>query len=85
MSPCQVEFKAVLPASVAKGAYFLWTDNEVPICNGQTGSKILVKPGEHRIEVLVMTADDRELRGGGTVTIYQKTTNRKRPTRPYGK
>lgn len=77
-------FKCLLPASVARGADFLWTDNGVPICNNQTGGVPLVEPGAHRIEVLVITADERELRGGGTVTVIGKTNGRKRPTRQHG-
>jgi len=79
-----VQFKAVLPQSVAKGADFLWTDNGVPLCNGQTSDKVLYTPGEHKIEVLVITADERELRGGGTVQVLGKTTGRKRPAHSYG-
>ena len=82
--PMFVRFKAVLPRSVAKGADFLWTDNGVPLCNGQTSDKVLYTPGKHRIEVLVITADERELRGGGTVQVLGKTNDRKRPAHSYG-
>jgi hypothetical protein len=80
-SPCWVTFKCLLPATVARGADFLWTDNGVPICNNQKGGVPLVEPGQHRIEVLVITGDERELRGGATVTVIGKANGRKRPTR----
>ncbi|MBN1342896.1 MAG: hypothetical protein JXQ73_09470 [Phycisphaerae bacterium] len=86
-SPCIVSFKALVSQEVARGADFLWTDNGVPICNGQTGDKILATSKQrevHRIEVLVITADERELRGGTTVTVLGKINGQKRPTRQYG-
>ncbi len=84
-SPCYVSFRADLPVGISPTkADFLWTDNGIPICNGQTGEKILVSPGEHRIEVLVITSDNRELRGGHTVTVFRKLTNQRGPSRQYG-
>lgn len=84
-SPCYVSFRADLPVGVSPTkADFLWTDNGIPICNGQTGEKILVSPGEHRIEVLVITNDNRELRGGRKVTVFRRLTNQRGPSRQYG-
>jgi len=84
ISPCYVSFRVVLPAGEGTKADFLWTDNGVPICNDPTGGKVLMEPGEHRIEVLVITANDQELRGGQTVQVLEKPKGPKRPTPQYG-
>jgi len=81
-SPSTVSFRAIVPAGAAQGADYLWTDNGIPICNEQTGTKLLVEPGTHRIEVLIITRDDRELRGGTSVEVSAK--NGRRQTRDYG-
>lgn len=82
-SPVFVRFKALLPASVAGGADFLWTDNGIPISNDQAGDKVLYTPGQHRIKVLVITAGERELRGGGVVQVLGTTKYRNRPPPPH--
>ncbi len=84
VSPCYVSFKAILPAQEAEKADFLWTDNGTPVCSGQNGYMVLSEAGEHRIEVLVITANDRELRGGQTVVVMEKSKGAKRPTHQYG-
>jgi hypothetical protein len=71
-SPCYINFKAELPAQEAEKADFAWADNGVPICNEQAGGMVLRKPGEHRIEVVVLVGRDRELRGSQTVQIIGK-------------
>lgn len=77
VAPLAVSYSAVLPGKLRRGAYYLWTDNGEPISNGINGRKFLIEPGEHRVEVLVTTADGREFRAGQTITILEPTTHKK--------
>lgn len=73
LSPLLVSFEVHLPASQLGGADILWTDNGEPIANGATGQHILTEIGEHRIGVLVITEDGRELRDSQVVTVHPRS------------
>ena len=66
-----LSYSAVVPGSIRRGAYFLWTDNGEPVSNGINGQKYLTAPGKHRIEVLVTTADGKEWKAGQTVKVLK--------------
>ena len=78
ISPLLVSFSvATMPAAMRHGAFFLWTDNGEPISNGVNGQKFLVDPGQHRLEVLVTTANGQELRASQTVTVLERISKRR--------
>jgi hypothetical protein len=60
-----------------RGAYFLWTDNGEPIANGVNGQTYLTQPGEHRIKVVVTTADGKEYEADQAVTVLEPIIRRK--------
>jgi len=70
-SPLWVAFTADLPPSLRDGADFLWSDNGRPFCYSQRGSTILTEPGVHRIAVLIVTKDNRELTASEKVTVLK--------------
>ncbi len=69
VSPLWIAFTAELPATMQDGADFLWTDNGRPFCYSRKGTTILTEPGQHRIEVLIVTKDNRDLTAGEKVTV----------------
>jgi len=69
LAPLHISFEVHGPADDLKGAKCTWTDNDEPICTGQTGQRILASPGDHVIGVLVQTRDQRELRAWTTVKV----------------
>jgi len=76
ISPLLVSFSATLPVAQQRGAFYLWTDNGEPICNGTHGQKFFTDPGTHRLEVLVTTADGEEHRAGQTITVLERIRSR---------
>ncbi len=69
VSPLWISFSVDLPPAILDGADFLWMDNGRPFCYSRNGSTVLTKPGEHRIEVLIVTEANQELTGGASVTV----------------
>ena len=69
IAPLLIDYAVKLPAEYERGADFLWFDNDMPIGNGPSGRKVLAHAGEHKISVLVVTRDDRELRASSNVTV----------------
>ena len=61
-----------IPPTMRKGADVLWIDNGEPISKGISGQKTLVEPGQHKIEVLVVTEDNREFRANKTITVLER-------------
>jgi hypothetical protein len=41
------------------------------------GQKLLTRPGTHRFEVLVTTADGREFRAHEVITVLERVTKRR--------
>jgi len=76
IAPLHVSFAAEMPSEIAKGASCLWTDNGEPICNGLSGHKILAKPGEHSIGLLVITRNGRQYRAWTRVKVLPRTASR---------
>jgi hypothetical protein len=70
-----------LPDDVRRGASILWMDNGRPIGTAMAGSCVLKEVGEHKLEALIITAKDEEIRVSETVTVLPKLT----ATRPSGK
>ena len=73
VAPFYLHFSVQIPQPLREGADCLWLHNGEPICTGTEGRKILRTPGQHRIEVLVTTADRREFRTRRTVIVQPKT------------
>ena len=71
-----MNFSAVAPESVSRGAYFLWTDNGVPIANGLNGQKYLINPGEHVLEVMMTTAEGQRYYARKTITVLERLNRR---------
>ncbi|UCG16497.1 MAG: hypothetical protein JSV19_00360 [Phycisphaerales bacterium] len=77
IAPLLISYSAVVPGSMRRGAYFLWTDNGEPIANGVNGQTYLTRPGEHRIKVVMTTADGKEYEADQTVTVLEPIIRRK--------
>jgi len=73
VAPFYLHFSVQIPQRLREGADCLWLHNGEPVCTGTEGRKILRTPGQHRIEVLVTTADRREFRARQTVIVQPKT------------
>ncbi len=76
VTPLWISYRVELPESIRKGCSVLWTDNGKPISTALSGYAVMRDVGEHRLEALVITPDDRELRVGETVTVLPKLTSR---------
>jgi hypothetical protein len=74
IAPLLVSYSAVVPGSKRRGAYFLWTDDGEAIANGINGQTYLTKPGDHKIEVTMTTADGKQYRASQTVTVLERIT-----------
>ncbi|UCG33331.1 MAG: hypothetical protein JSU68_01625, partial [Phycisphaerales bacterium] len=74
IAPLLIDYAVKLPAEYERGADFLWFDNDMPIGNGPSGQKVLAHAGEHKISVLVVTKDDRELRASTNITVLSPMT-----------
>ncbi len=74
IAPLLVSYSAVVPGSKRRGAYFLWTDNGEAIANGINGQTYLTRPGDHKIEVTMTTADGKQYRASQTVTVLERIT-----------
>jgi len=72
IAPHHLNFSAVAPAELARGAYFLWTDNGEPIANGVNGQKFLIAPGEHELAVTMTTAEGRRYVARRTITVLER-------------
>jgi poly(3-hydroxybutyrate) depolymerase len=75
IAPLLIDYAVKLPTEHERGADFLWFDNDMPIGNGPSGQKVLTQAGEHRISVLVVTKEDRELRASTNVTVLAPITH----------
>ena len=76
ISPLLVSYSVSGSSGLLDDAFFLWTDNGEPISNGLNGQKFLTKPGTHRLEVLVTTAQGEEYRAAQTVTVLEPVKRR---------
>ncbi len=73
VQPLQLDFSADCPASWRNTATFLWTLDGVPIASGLNGQKTIASAGEHRLAVLVVTADGQEHRAFKSIRVIQRT------------
>jgi len=71
LAPHLISFEAVIPYALRHGADCLWMHNNAPICRGFSGQKIFTTPGEHRLSVLIVTDDNRELRASTQITVLE--------------
>ena len=72
ISPMLMSYTVQIPPEMRKGADILWIDNGEPMSRGISGQKTLTKPGRHKVEVLVVTKDNREYRASKTVTVLER-------------
>ncbi len=72
ISPMPMSYTVQIPPEMKKGADILWIDNGQPMSRGISGQKILTEPGQHKVEVLVVTRDNREYRASKTVTVLER-------------
>ena len=72
ISPMLMSYTVHIPMEMRKGADVLWIDNGEPISRGISGQRTLAAPGQHKIEVLVVTQDNREFRATKTVTVLER-------------
>lgn len=76
VTPLWVSYHAELPEAMRKGSSILWTDNGRPISTALSGYSVLREVGEHCLEALIITEDDREIRVSETVTVLPRLTTR---------
>ncbi len=67
-----MSYTVQIPLEMRKGADILWIDNGEPMSRGISGQKTLTEPGRHKVEVLVVTKDNREYRASKTVTVLER-------------
>jgi pimeloyl-ACP methyl ester carboxylesterase len=72
IAPHHVNFTAVAPARLSRGAYFLWSDNGEPIANGVNGQRFLNTPGEHELAVTMTTAEGKQYVARKIVTVLER-------------
>ena len=72
ISPMLMVYTVQIPLGMRKDADILWMDNGEPMPGGISGQKILIEPGRHKVEVLVVTKDNREYRASETVTVLER-------------
>ncbi len=75
IAPLLINYSAIVPGKLRRGAFFLWTSNGEPISNELTGQKYLIEPGKHKLEVLMTTADGKEYRAEKTITVLERVRN----------
>lgn len=73
-APHYIMYNVDLPRNVLEGADCLWMDNGAWIGDEPRGVRILEKPGQHHITVLVVTKDNIEYRGTATVYVLESGT-----------
>lgn len=76
VAPLWISYRVELPEKYSKGSSVLWTDNGRAVSTATSGYIVLHDPGDHRLEVLVITPDDREIRRSEIITVLQKLTTR---------
>ena len=76
VTPLWISYGVDMPEELRNGSSVLWTDNGHPISTAHSGYRWIREPGEHRLEALVITRDDREFRVSETVTVLPKLTSR---------
>ena len=80
IAPLLINYSAIVPGKLRRGAFFLWTSNGEPISNELTGQKYLIEPGKHKLEVLMTTADGKEYRAEKTITVLERVKNERSNT-----
>jgi hypothetical protein len=76
VTPLWVSYGVELPEDMRSGSSVLWTDNGHPISTDLSGYRWMRETGEHRLEALVITRDDREYRVSESITVLPKLTSR---------
>jgi len=76
VTPLWVSYGVEMPEEMRNGSSVLWTDNGHPISTAHSGYRWMRETGEHRLEALVITRDDREFRVSESVTVLPKLTSR---------
>lgn len=76
VAPLWISYRVDVPEAMRRGCSVLWTDNGRPLSTAMSGYTVMRDIGEHRLEALVITPDDRELRVSETVTVLPKLTTR---------
>ncbi len=71
-SPMLLSYTVQIPTEMRKDADISWIDNGEPMSVGISGQKTLIEPGQHKVEVLVVTREHQEYRAGGIVTVLER-------------
>ena len=72
ISPMLLSYTVQMPKNMLAGADILWMDNGQPVSHGISGQRSLVQPGQHKLEVLVVTQNNSEYRASKTVTVLER-------------
>ncbi len=74
IAPMLVSYTVQIPSAMMNGARVVWYDNGEPISEGISGQKSLSTPGQHRIEAIITTSANEEVRAVKTVTVLDRLT-----------
>jgi len=74
IAPMLVSYTVQIPSAMTGGSRVVWYDNGQPISEGISGQKSLTTPGQHRIEAIITTRDNSEVRAVKTVTVLDRLT-----------
>jgi hypothetical protein len=72
VTPLWVNYRVELPDDLKRGASILWTDNGRPISTAPSGYCVMREVGNHKLEALIITRGDREIRLVETVKVLPK-------------
>ncbi len=85
IEPLHLGFSAECPPAWRRTADFRWTLDGVPIGRGISGQKTLVRPGEHALGVVVVTASGQEYRASRTIRVLPRLDKISSSSNPGGR
>lgn len=84
IEPLRLGFSAECPPGWRRTADFRWTLDGAPIGRGVSGQKTLVRPGEHSLGVVVVTASGQEYRASRTIRVLPRLDTVSSSSNPGG-
>jgi hypothetical protein len=71
-----IDLDVEIPPKLQDGASILWTNNGRPMTSGRFQTRgILRKPGEHKIEARIITANNRKITLQETIKVLPRSTS----------
>jgi len=76
VAPMWIDLDVEIPPKLQDGASILWTNNGRPMTSGRFQTRgILRKPGEHKIEARIITANNRKITLQETIKVLPRSTS----------